>query len=100
MFLRISETVRAAQFAGFVDVNREPARYTFSADLKTIDLGTAPRLTLPGRGNPPICFTFCDVTLDAIEQGEQFVDIDTIDDFRFCDLRLSSHDRSPLSIGR
>src|SRR6266699_3513093 len=36
MFLRIGETVRSAEFAGLVDVDREPARYLFSADLITL----------------------------------------------------------------
>src|ERR1700731_4722360 len=78
MFLRIGETVRSAQFARFVDVDREPTRHLFSADLKALDLRTAPRLALPGCGDAPARFGFCGVLPDALDQGEQIADIDAV----------------------
>src|SRR5262249_60390059 len=51
MFLRIGEPIRSTELAGLVDVDGESARYPFRADLEAIDLRTAARLTLPGRGD-------------------------------------------------
>src|SRR6476660_5651823 len=58
MLLRIGETVRSTEFAGFVDVDREPTRHLFSAYFKTLDLRTALRLALPGCLDAPVRFTF------------------------------------------
>src|SRR5216683_3009592 len=44
-------------------VDPEPAWRPFSADFKTLDLRTAPRLALPGRRDPPVCLAFCGVRL-------------------------------------
>jgi hypothetical protein len=96
MFLRIGEPVRSAQFARFVDIDREPARHLFSADLEAFDLRTAVGLALPSRGDAPTCLAFCGIPPDAFDQGEQIVDIDAVDDFRFGGLRLGKHDESPL----
>ena len=73
MFLRIGELVRSANFARFVDVDREPASNPFAADLKAIHLRTAPRLALPGRGSTPVGLGICGVALDVLDQGKQVV---------------------------
>src|SRR5438067_1362499 len=91
MFLRISETVRTSQRVRFIDVDREPARHPFSTDFKTLDLRTAPRLALPGRGDAPVCPALCRFTLDALDQPKQLVDIDAIDYGGFGSLRLCGH---------
>src|SRR6266403_3691961 len=62
MFLRIGEPVCSTQFARFIDVDREPTRHPFSADPEAFDLRTAPGLSLPGRGDPPVCLAFCGVS--------------------------------------
>src|ERR1700731_835388 len=93
MFLRIGETVRSAQFARFVDVDREPTRHLFSADLKALDLRTAPRLALPGCGDAPARFGFCGVLPDALDQGKQIADIDAVDDRRLPALHFGIHER-------
>src|SRR5260221_8438050 len=96
MFLRIGEPVRSAELARFVDVDRDPTWHLFSADPEALDLRTTPRLTLPGRGDPPVGLGFCGVLLDAVDQRKQVVDIDAVDDRRFDGLRLGNHDRPPL----
>src|SRR6202011_1708460 len=97
MLLRIGEPVCSAQFARFVDVDREPTRHPFSADLEALDLRTAPRLALPGRGDAPVCLAFCGVPPGAFDQRKQVVKIDAVDDGRFGGLRLGNHDRPPLT---
>src|SRR5262245_39743489 len=96
MFLRIGEPVRYTKLARFVDVDGEPARHPFSADLEALDLRPAARLTLPGRRDAPVRLACCGVPPDALDQGEQIVDIDAVDDGRFGGLRLGDHDRPPL----
>src|SRR5271154_7301491 len=96
MFLRIGEPVRSSQFARFVDVDREPARHPIAADFEALDLRTASRLALPRRGDAPVCLAFGGVAPDAIDQGKQVVDIDTVDDVRLGGLRLGNHDRPPF----
>src|SRR3984893_7952533 len=96
MFLRIGEPVCSTQFARFIDVDREPTLHPFSADPEAFDLRTAPGLSLPGRGDPPVCLAFCGVPPDAIDQRKQIVEIDAVDDVRFGGLRLGNHDRPPL----
>src|SRR5882724_8881743 len=96
MFLRIGETVRTSQRVRFIDVDREPTRHPFSADLKTLDLRTAPRLALPCRGDVPVRHAFCRFPPDALDQRKQVVDIDAIDDGGFGSLRLCRHGKSPL----
>jgi hypothetical protein len=95
MFLRIGEAVGSAEFARFVDVDREPARHLLSADRKALDLRTAPRLALPDGSDAPVCHALCGVPLDALDQAKQVVDIDAIDDVRGRSLRLSTHVRLP-----
>src|SRR6266446_345232 len=91
MLLRIGEPVRSAQFARFVDVDREPTWHPFSADPEALDLRTAPRLALPGRGDPPVCLVFCGVPPDALYQRKQVVEIDAVDDGRLGGLRLGNN---------
>src|SRR5436853_5305385 len=98
MFLRISETVRTSQRVRFIDVDREPTRHPFSTDFKTLDLRTAPRLPLPGRGDAPVCLALCRVTPDALDQCKQVVDIDAVDHGAFGSLRLCRHTKSPLGL--
>src|SRR5262245_37236833 len=95
-FLRIGEPVRPAHFARLVDVDRESTRHPFSADFEALDLRTALRLALPGRGDAPVRLAFCGIPPDALDQGKQIVDVDAIDDVEFGDLSFSSHDRPPL----
>src|ERR1700736_3202506 len=96
VFLRIGEPVCSTQFARFIDVDREPTRHPFSADPEAFDLRTAPGLSLPGRGDPPVCLAFCGVPPDAIDQRKQIVEIEAVDDVRFGGLRLGNHDRPSL----
>ena len=96
MLLRIGEPVRATQFAGFVDIDRKPARHALSADLETLDLRSAPRLALPGRGNAPVGLGMRGAPLGPVDQGKQIVEIDAVDDPRFDSLGLGSHDGFPL----
>src|SRR5262249_55675724 len=72
--LRFGKWFRPAYSARSFDVDRERTRPPFSADSKVLDLRTAPRLALPGRGDPPVCFAFCGVPPDAVDQGKQVVD--------------------------
>src|SRR5258708_32472928 len=65
VLLRIGETVRSAEFAGLVDVDREPARHLFSTDLIALDFCAAPRLALPRRGDVPVRDAFCGFALDV-----------------------------------
>src|SRR6516225_21996 len=71
---------------------REATRHPFSADYEVLDLRTAPRLALPGRGDSPVCLAFCGVPPDAVDQGKQVVDIDAVDNVRFDGLSLGNHD--------
>src|SRR6266699_3086190 len=96
MLLRIGELVRSAQFARFVDIDREPTRHPLSADPEALDLRSAPRLALPGRGDPPVCLAFCGVPPDTLDQRKQVVEIDAVDNGRFGGLRLGNHDWPPL----
>src|SRR5438270_2206067 len=98
MFLRIGKTVRSSEFAGFVDVDGEPARHLFSADLITLDLCAAACLALPSRGDVPVRLAFCRCALDAVDQRKQVVDIDAVDDGGFGSLTLCTHDRSPFAL--
>ena len=90
----------AAELAGLVDVDREPARHAFAADAETVDLRAAARLALPGRGDAPVGHAFGGVALDAVDQREQVVDIDAVDDVRRggLHLRLRIHDGSPSGV--
>src|SRR3954451_290947 len=64
------------QFAGFVDIDRKPARHALSADLKALDLRTATRLALPCRGDAPVGLGLRSAPLGAVDQGKQIVEID------------------------
>jgi hypothetical protein len=83
MLLRIGETVRSAEFARFVDVDRELARHLLSAYLKTRDFRAAPRLALPCRGDVPFRLAFCRFSFDPLDQRKQVIDIDAVDDGGF-----------------
>src|SRR2546423_326844 len=75
MLLRIGERVGAPKFAGFVDIDRNPAGHALSADLEALDLRAAPRLALPGRGDPPVGLGLRGTPLGAVDQGKQVVEI-------------------------
>src|SRR5262249_43940877 len=79
VFLGVGEGVAAAQFIGFVDVEREPARDLFAAYSEARDVGTAPGLALPGRGDTPGGLALRSVLLDPGEQCLEGVDVDAVD---------------------
>src|SRR6266480_5545283 len=58
VLLGIGEAVRAAQLVRLIDVEREPAWYILAADAEPRDLGAAPGLALPSRGDTPACLGF------------------------------------------
>jgi hypothetical protein len=59
-------------------------------------LRAAPGLTLPRCGYAPVGLPLRRILLDAIDQGEQIVDVHTVDDGSFIfHLGLDSHDSSP-----
>src|SRR5262249_16062417 len=96
VLLRIGEPVRSAQLVWLVYVDRESARDLFSADFEARYLRAAARLTLPGRGDAPVRLAVCRVFLDALDEGEQVVDIDAVYDGGLNGLGLSSHGGCPL----
>ena len=49
-------------------------------------------LAAPTRADVPVCLGLCRVRLDAIDQGEQVVDIDAVDHVRSGGFRLGDHD--------
>src|SRR5207253_7446567 len=91
VLLGISEAVRAAQLAGLVDIEREPARYTRVTDPEPCDLGATPGLALPSRGDTPTGLGFRGIPPDGANQSEQVVEIDAIYDGGFSGLCLSTH---------
>src|SRR5215471_7800876 len=96
VFLGVGEGVAATQFIGFVDVEREPARDLCAADREARDVGTAPGLTLPGRGDTPGGLALRGVLLDTGEQCHEIIDVDTVDDVGFGSCYRGVHDTSPL----
>src|SRR5258708_28163486 len=91
MFLGIGETVRSAQFAWFVDIDREATRHLRSADFEALDLRAAPSLAPPNCVDAPAGFGFFRVPPDPLDQAKQVIDIDAVDDSGFGGLRLGSH---------
>src|SRR5262245_61878348 len=96
VFLGVGEGVAAAQFAGFVDVKREAARYLFAAYLEARDLGTASGLALPGRGDTPVGFALGCVLLDTGAQCHEIIDVDAVDDSGLGRCYGGVHDTSPV----
>ena len=94
VFLRIGKPVRAAELARLVDVDREAARRLSAADAEALDFGAAARLRLPGRGDTPMSLTFRGIRPDALDQGEQVVEVDAVDDFWCNGVCVAIHDWS------
>jgi len=92
MFLRIGKPVRAAQLARLVDVDREAARHLSAADAEALDFSAAARLALPGRGDTPMGLAFRGIRPDALDQGEQVVEVDAVDDFWSNGVCVAIHD--------
>jgi hypothetical protein len=96
VFLGVGEGVAAAQFIGFVDVECEPAPDLFAADCEARDVGTAPGLALPGRGDTPGSLALRGVLLDAGEQCHEGVDVDAVDHVGVGCLYEGVHALSPV----
>src|SRR5262249_729646 len=96
VFLGVGEGVAAAQFVGFVDVEREPARYLFAADPEARDVGTASGLALPGRGDTPVGFALGCVVLDTAAQSHEIIDVDAVDDVGLGRFYGGIHNTSPV----
>lgn len=77
--LEVGEGVAAAQFIGCVAVEREPARDLCAADREARDVGTAPGLALPGRGDTPGGLALRGVLRDTGEQCREGIDVETVD---------------------
>ena len=97
--LGVGEGVAAAQFAGFVDVERYLARDLFAADPEARDVGTASGLALPGRGDTPVGFALGCVLLDTGAQCHEIIDVDAVDDVGLGRFSGGVHETSPPGRG-
>jgi hypothetical protein len=95
MLLRIGKPVRATEFAGLIDIDREPARQVLPSDREPLHLGASSSLALPARSCAPGGGGFRDIALDTLDQGEEVVDAKAVNDLSFDGLCIGIHIPSP-----